>query len=61
MYEEPRFSMKQVPFEKPVISQPDKSSPAFCGSRMFIIVPTEFTIFPILSDEFSPALPHPFI
>jgi len=41
MYRGPRFSMKQVPFKKPGISQPDKRFPAFCGYRMFIIVPTK--------------------
>jgi hypothetical protein len=54
--------MKQVRFEKPVISQPDKSFPAFCGYRMFNIVPTKVTIFSdAKSEEFSPALPQPFI
>ena len=45
-----RLSRKQVPFEKSVISRPDKRFSAFCGSKMFIIVPTKVTIFPMLSQ-----------
>jgi hypothetical protein len=54
--------MKQVPFKKPVNSQPDKRFSAFCGSGMFIIVPTKVTTFPMLSQMnlAQPSPIHPF-
>jgi hypothetical protein len=54
--------MKQVPFKKPGISQPDKRFPAFCGYRKFIIVPTKVTISQMLNQMnlVQPSPTHPF-